>query len=162
MIDKQNIITGVGVGNNIEDWDNDYIDLQYEPAKKEAYLERYTELLNQGLEEDEAEEQANDFVDNEWMYDSCGTDQLYGSWLQDEQDKYYPDPDGEYAMIYDSNNNIYQVVYSKFAIKSYHCSPCYPGQGDIDTEGELIAYCLPPDMMDERWLEENKNRIINL
>ena len=158
-MNKNDIIVGVGVGNNIEDWDNDFIDLQYEQTLKELIknAKDKAEELELDVDSDTIEEDSI-----EKLAGFIGTDQLYGSWLQDEQDKYYPDPDGEYAMIYDSNNNIYQVVHSKFAIKSYHCSPCYPGQGDIDTEGELISYCLPPDMMREEWIEENRDRIINL
>ena len=155
------IITGVGNGSYIQHWDYEFIDLQYEGAKKEAFIDKYIELVNAGMDENDAEDEAKNFVDCEWecpIMDS--TDQLYGDWLKDEEGKYYPNPNGEYAMIYDGNINIYQVVYSKYAIKSYHCSPCYPGQGDIDTPGELLAYCLPPDIMDDKWLEENKDRII--
>lgn len=153
------IITGVGNANYIGEWDYDFIDLQYETAVQEKRKELITEFENNNEEYDEDEVT---FMAQEELIDFNGTDQLYGSWLQDEEGKYYPNINGEYAMIYDSNENVYQVVHSKWAIRCYKCSPCYPGQGDIDTEGSLLAYMLPPDMMREEWIEENQHRFVEL
>lgn len=153
-----NIITGVGNANQIQEWE-DFIDLDFEIA----LTEKIKELISIAEENDKPYEQEDIACEAvEQLEGFSGETQLYGSWLQDGEDKYYPDPDGEYAMIYDSNNNIYQVIHSQYAIQCYHCSPCYPNQGDIDSEGDLLAYCLPPDMMNEEWIEENKDRIIKL
>jgi hypothetical protein len=140
-----NIKTGVLNANNTEYfWDENYIDLDYENA------------LNEYLKENPEDENGDQFD-----YDSSGGTQLYGKWLKDEEGKYYPDPSGEYACIYDSNYNTIQVVYSKYCMFVSLCSPCYPDQGDLDSfPGEknimgnpVYAYCLPADLMNEEWLQ---------
>ena len=59
---------------------------------------------------------------------------------------YAPDPKAEYSAI---AGEIYtQVVHSKYVQNCVLCSPCYPGQGDLqmDGRGDFIAYTLPPDV----------------
>jgi len=66
---------------------------------------------------------------------------LIGQWLKDSEGLYYPDPEGEYAAIV---GEIYtQVVFSNNLKRCALCSPCYPGQGDLDSEGEFLTYDLP-------------------
>jgi hypothetical protein len=68
---------------------------------------------------------------------------LIGNWIKDNNGLYDYDPDGEYAAIV---GEIYtQVVYSKYTKKVKLCSPCYPGQGDLDSSGEYLAYTLPSE-----------------
>ena len=98
----------------------------------------------------EFEQMNPDFTDSDWQ---CFVDDLYceghthlyGEWIQDENGAYMPDKNGEYAFIYDSNYNTIQVVWSKHTIKGSLCSPCYPGQVDVGSSGDFIAYALPPD-----------------
>jgi hypothetical protein len=62
---------------------------------------------------------------------------------------YKPDPNAEYSAIM---GEIYtQVVRSKYVINCALCSPCYPGQGDLDnTYGDgYETYSLPPSMFGE-------------
>lgn len=63
---------------------------------------------------------------------------------------YVPDPDAEYSAII---GEIYtQVVRSKYVQSCELCSPCYPGQGNLeqDGKGDYITYTLPPDVWGER------------
>ena len=40
------------------------------------------------------------------------------------------------------------------------CSPCYPDQGDLNSEGEDVwAFCVPPELMSNEWLSSNGHRI---
>ena len=68
---------------------------------------------------------------------------LIGNWIKDSDGLYEYDPDGEYAAIV---GEIYtQVVFSQHARRSNLCSPCYPGQGDIGSDGDYLTYDLPPE-----------------
>jgi len=61
------------------------------------------------------------------------------------EEYYFPDPDAEYSAVI---GDIYtQIVASKFWITAHHCSPCYPNQGDVDTDGINPTYMLPPDVV---------------
>ena len=60
---------------------------------------------------------------------------------------YKLDPDAEYSAISHEINT--QVVRSKWVKSCPRCSPCYPGQGDLDNKGVHETYCLPPDLFDE-------------
>lgn len=145
-------VTGVLGGNGVEElWNEQFVDLHYE----EARAEREAELL-----EEEAED-IDEILDREFE-DFQGETHLYGDWLKNEDTgKWEPDEEmGEFAAIYDNNDNIIQVVWSIWAKPAHYCSPCYPGQGDLDTEGDYyFAYCLPPELMNEAWLEEYGDKI---
>ena len=70
---------------------------------------------------------------------------LIGDWIKDKDNEglYTHDPNGEYAAIV---GEIYtQVVFSQHTRRSNLCSPCYPGQGDIGSDGDYLAYDLPPE-----------------
>lgn len=130
--------TGVYSGNDIawENVDNDFIDLQYEAA--------VAELVASGMDEAEIEHELDSF--------ETGTEQLYGDWLKDEAGLYGPDPKGEFAMIYDSNSNVAQVVFSRVVKFGRPASPCYPGQVDAraddpsapNTRCQTVAYYALP------------------
>lgn len=88
----------------------------------------------------------------EWELDFTGDTQLYGDWLKGDDGKYYPDPNGEYALIYNSNDNFVQVVYSTVIRYGRMCSPCFPGQVDArlddpdhPTDIHIQAYYALPD-----------------
>ncbi len=68
---------------------------------------------------------------------------LIGDWIQDKDELWDYDPNGEYAAIV--RESVTQVVFSKYTKKAALCSPCYPGQADNDTSGEFLAYDLPPE-----------------
>ena len=43
-----------------------------------------------------------------------------------------------------------RVVWSRWTRRCALCSPCYPGQGDLDTPGEYLTYDLPPEVYGDR------------
>ena len=110
--------TGVYSGNDIARENLcDFIDLDYESA--------VAELEANGADEDELIDAMDCF--------ETGQTQLYGEWITDAEGKYTPDPTGEYAMIYNSNENTAQVVFSSVVRYGRPASPCYPGQVDART-----------------------------
>ena len=125
-VDSEIPTTGVISNNSVEFLNDELysgIDLDYENWLKENVNEEDLDYYESGPD----------------------TTYLLGDWLKDEEDKYYPDPAGEYAAIC---GEIYtQVVFSKYTKKCALCSPCYPGQGDLDSEGEFLAYTLPADLI---------------
>jgi hypothetical protein len=95
------------------------------------------------------EEIEEETPEDEWEFIECSSDhtRFLGDWLKDDEGKYYPDPAGEFAAI---EGEIYtQVVFSKVTKRVALCSPCYPGQGDLDSEGEFLAYTLPAELLND-------------
>ncbi len=79
--------------------------------------------------------------------DPCHT-KIFGDWILDTNTgEHSPDPNGEFAAI--ENEDYVQVVFSKFTKRCNLCSPCYPGQGDLDSTGEFLTYALPPYLTGE-------------
>ena len=134
------ITTGVYNGNQIN-WDcmdYDFICLDCESAIQEF------------------KDMNPDYTDSELdqEYDSLycdGHTHLYGSWVLDDKDNYMPDESGDYSIIYNSNYNTLQVIWSETIITGGLCSPCYPGQVDVGSQGDFKAYGLPD------WLIYNPN-----
>ena len=133
-INSEKPITGV-ISNHTAQW-------LYEESYNAIDLD-YTEFAHE-IENDDllSEDEKQIALDN---YESMGDNTLLiGSWLQDEKGLYYPDPDSEYAAI--MRESVTQVVWSQFTKKCALCSPCYPGQGDLDSKGDYLAYDLPVDI----------------
>jgi len=77
-------------------------------------------------------------------YESDSPTVLIGDWIK-RNGKYQPKKSGEFSAIV---GEIYtQVVYSKNFKRCGLCSPCYPGQGDLDSTGEFLTYTLPEDLI---------------
>lgn len=97
-------------------------------------------------------------------YEGGWGDQQYliGDWVKDDNGLYDPDPAGEYAAIvnYDGGMTI-QIVYSKWVTRAALCSPCYPGQVDLDTPGEYLGFDLPPELYGERRQNPNTAQLWN-
>ena len=72
-------------------------------------------------------------------------ERLLGDWKQDEEYKWYPNPEGEWAAI--QRESTVQVAFSKTTTRGALCSPCYPGQVDLGSEGEFLAYTLPGELL---------------
>lgn len=129
QVDSEIPITGVETNNRIEFltdeiYSSNSINLTFETWVKEE---------RPSIEEQE---------DYEWSNDQTF---LIGSWKKDSDGLYIPDQTGEYSAIV---GEIYtQVVWSRTTKKCALCSPCYPGQADLDSTGEFLAYCLPDDLM---------------
>ena len=125
-------ITGV-ISNNTVEFLNEKIDagidIDYENFLKE--------LAGQELTEDEY----NDAVE---FYENDAATILIGSWIKDNG-QYTEDVNGQYAAIV--RETVTQVIYSKHTTRAALCSPCYPGQADLNTIGEYLAYTLPADII---------------
>lgn len=163
-----------------------YLPTAIEPAYEEArvdrmraFVEAHTTEVEDGQvdfegydSEDEmliaAEDAANEELED-WNSD-CYL--LLGDWERTNPDAgllEYPtydiDKEGKHgwAGIYRRDTgSILQVVWSKFTMMSHYCSPCYPNQSDLDTDGDsMLGYCLPPDEWDDGWKDENFHRLVN-
>lgn len=127
-VDPDVPVTGV-VSNNTPEFLNDEIDSGIDPEY---------ELLSEKEAED-LQEYSPNYV-------------LIGSWKKDEDGKYTQDEEGEYAAIVDLDQfYTTQVVWSKYTKRVKLCSPCFPGQGDLDSPDPkgCLAYDLPPDVYGE-------------
>lgn len=86
----------------------------------------------------------------EWIeyYEPEGEDLLVGSWRQDKTGQWLVNHNGNsgYAAVVNDDGYI-QVIWSKHFKQCRPCSPCYPNQGDLTTEGSLWTYSLPPHLM---------------
>lgn len=139
-------ITGVVQNNRIEF----LIDaMYYENGINLTEIERCAECKLERTGDEDAPGLESLF---EYDCDSCMTDQsqdtwLIGDWKKDSDGKYEPDKeDGErgYSAIV---GEIYtQVVWSKDMQRCKLCSPCYPGQGNLGSKGDFLAYDLPKDI----------------
>ena len=171
------IIGGVTTGNSVSPdfYDENSIDLGYERhvqsthyqcvdcgtywSEDEASDEKCIDCNSDNVNEVDGQE-----IDHFDFDGYCSETFLYGSWKKNDDGKYGPDETGEYAAIYDINDNHIQVVWSKFALKCYQCSPCYPNQrvfqGDLDAAGENWTYCLPAEWMNDEWREEFEKHMV--
>lgn len=118
----EEIVTGVYNANDFN-WEyipQDFIDLWYENSLQE--------LIEQGKTEEEAWE--------ELEFWEGGEEQLIGDWVKNKDGLWEPDinkngNNEEFAMIYDSNNNIGQVVWSRnIKYGRWAFFGCYPNQVD--------------------------------
>ena len=78
---------------------------------------------------------------------------LIGDWIKDADGLYAPDEKGEFAAIVTSSSfNCVQVVWSKWTTNvRAMCSPCFPGQADLDSgEGNIVAYTLPDYLLENQ------------
>ncbi len=75
----------------------------------------------------------------------AGTTYLLG-YKKDLKGDYVPDPNAEFSAIVNVDEITTQITRSKWVSKTALCSPCYPGQGDLENSGENIAYTLPPSI----------------
>jgi hypothetical protein len=139
-VDSDMPVTGVLSVHDVEwEWINDEICITCKSIQKEIESD-------ESMDEDKKEEEL------EFLECDSSHEKIMGNWLQDKQGKYYPNPNGEYAAII--NETTIQVVYSKFTARGPLCSPCYPGQVDLnhnsnDSTGEFIGYTLPKELLRE-------------
>jgi hypothetical protein len=84
---------------------------------------------------------------------------LLGAWKK-VKGKWEPSKKkGDFSAIIQSEDEYVQIVWSKYAILSRWCSPCFPRQGDITSEGNILTYCLPPEFHTPEFLKENLERM---
>jgi hypothetical protein len=102
------------------------------------------EMIRLGIDigfEEHLKECSKEYHDD-CYYDDCPS-YIIG-YKKDEKGEFVPDLTAEFSAIVNGNENTTQVTRSKWASRVRLCSPCYPGQGDLDTSGEYLAYTLPP------------------
>jgi len=167
-VNSEKPTTGVFQNNHVEYmWDamNDAVSLQYEEALDEFIGEKIKELiefLGEYLHSEDYEKLCDLVAElNEPDLDCVdSTDWLIGFMQVKSEDKsnawywfdnlgcgYIPDPDAECSAIV---GEVYtQVVRSRWVLTGSLCSPCYPGQVDADSEGDFLAYSLPPDYFED-------------
>jgi hypothetical protein len=150
-VNSEEPITGVLNGNQIAwEWMDDGTCLDCEEVINKHYrhtdFDEYCEKCPYCVE-------ADDFC-LDWLL--CeGHDHIYGDWILDTKtEQYSPDEKGEFAAIYNGNYNTLQVVWSKFTTRAALCSPCYPGQGDVGSKGEFLAFTLPDYLLIETYINE--------
>ena len=103
--------------------------------------------------EKECEEEYCDCMDV-WQYPL-----LLGTWKKEKGLWMESKKRGEYSAIIQEDSEHIQVVWSKYAIRCNKCSPCFPNQGDITSDGDRLAYCMPFEFFEDEWLKENKDRL---
>jgi len=118
LVDMEKPTTGVSSSNELPNWFYEFetIDLGYEEAVE-------------AVEGEEIED-----------YDSTGP-WLVGDWRKSEDGKYEPF-DGKEGFSAIQRESVVQFVLSRTTKRGAPCSPCYPGQVDLDTDGEFLGYTL--------------------
>lgn len=140
-VDSNEPTTGVYSFSDLPEWyfqeNGDYINLDYE-----TWLEEH-KLTCEACQNDEYCPELE-----YWEYQPSDT-KLTGQWIKDENGQYSPDENGEYAAI--ERESTVQVVWSK-TVKRFSslCSPCFPGQVNVDSDSEtddngFLAYVLPTE-----------------
>jgi hypothetical protein len=139
VVDTDKPITGV-IGNNeivqfiSDETCGDAIDLGWEDAIAEFQAEH-------GREPDDDERDAMA------MSDVSGP-HLIGDWKKDDDGIWEPDKKGSQGFSALVRETVTQVLWSETTTKANHCSPCYPGQADIGSDGEFLAFTLPAESFD--------------
>lgn len=96
--------------------------------------------------EEHCRECEEEYHDNCWC--EIGDETELINFLYDEKtEKYIEDESKEYSAIY--HNGVMQITRSDYFVFCGACSPCYPGQGDVTSKGNLKAFCLPSDLLPE-------------
>jgi len=143
-VDSDEPTTGVLQNNEIEFLQDamfyeDGVNLSYEAHCQEYHTDPTDpDLCFEDADDDEHECYWNDDPQDTW---------IIGDWCKDSDGKYEPVKNGPrgYAAIV---GEIYtQVVWSTHTTRCALCSPCYPGQGDIGSDGQFLAYTMPPEYM---------------
>ena len=72
---------------------------------------------------------------------------LVGDWTQDQvTKKWEPNEKGSAGFAAIFNEDTVQVAWSRHTFKGDLCSPCFPGQVNLEEPGDWIGYELPPSM----------------
>ena len=137
LVDTEEPIVGVIANNDIGQWISDVypdaIDLGWEAAIEE-YKAEHGPDAEPGFDETDGWESDGPYLVGDWMK---GAD---GLWVEDRDEEH-----GFAAII---NEVTTQVIWSLTTTRAAHCSPCYPGQGDIGSDGEFLTFTLPADCFD--------------
>lgn len=159
-------VTGVVSCHNVE-WIYEEIDYRaVTNLSYDGYMEQNIADMTRAWQNRQGEDDMTPDEDllEEWrdqlgeQYEESGDTYLIGSWYFDDASKQWevnksPDlaDDDAYAAIVDCDfsGGIVQVVWSRFVTRGGLCSPCCPGQVDLDNEGEFVGYDLPLSLYGE-------------
>lgn len=85
-------------------------------------------------------------------YPECDSShtKIIGGWIEVNR-LYEPDKTSEFSAIV--RETTIQVVWSTTLHRGALCSPCYPGEVDLDSKGDYLAYCLPHHMLNDEYLK---------
>jgi hypothetical protein len=130
-------VTGVIQANNVSS-----------EAVSDEFMGNGIDLTYEEYIEENGEDAAEDYESNGDSTYLCG---FYKKEEGPDKGEYVPDPDASVSAIFRADSNVIQVVRSKWIVRDARwCSPCYPGQADLDsTGGGVEAYTLPEDWFDE-------------
>lgn len=97
----------------------------------------------QEIEEDDSLDEDEKQSELDWSECDSSHTRIFGDWILDTNThQYTPDKEhGEFAAI--ENESTVQVIWSIFTKRGALCSPCYPGQIDLDSAGDFLGYTLP-------------------
>ena len=123
IVDSENPLTGVLNSNSVA-WDA--FSMDYDCLTCEEIID-----------------ESDDPDDLDWLECDSSHTRIHGDWIKDTKTGLYePDKTGEFAMI--ENESTIQIVWSKtIKLNVGLCSPCHPGQADLDSTGDFKAYTLP-------------------
>lgn len=89
-------------------------------------------------------------VDYDQLECDSSHQKLMGDWVLDtntnQWDVNKAGDEGYSALM---NEDTIQVIWSRWTERHALCSPCYPGQADVDSKGEFLCYVLPPELRGE-------------
>lgn len=132
-VDSEEATTGVlNVGSVAWEWlDNEHC----------LTCEEWIEELDRQLKDGEIDEDEY-YHETESIECDSGHERIIGDWIKDNEGLWDADRvGGEFAAI--ENESTVQVIWSRYTKRGALCSPCYPGQVDLDTPGDWLAYTLP-------------------
>ena len=91
-----------------------------------------------------------DYDEKQYLLDFIECDsshtKIFGDWIFDAKTKQYDiDKNGEFSAI--ENESTVQIIWSKYTKHGALCSPCYPGQVDLDSSGSYLGYTLPKELL---------------
>ena len=104
------------------------------------------EEIYESIENDESLDYDEKQSELDWIECDSSHTRIFGDWIFDTKTKQYtPDKKGEFAAI--ENETTIQIVWSKYTKRGNLCSPCYPGQVDLDSDGQYLGYTLPIELV---------------
>jgi hypothetical protein len=102
--------------------------------------------IQMDIESDESLDDDERDAELEFIECDSSHEKIIGDWKINKYGKYEHDETGEFAAIV--RETTIQVVWSKSTKRGALCSPCYPGQVDLDSEGDFIGYTLPDYLLE--------------
>lgn len=158
--------TGVISVNSLE-WIHDEVDYHaVVNLSYDSYLEQnLNDRMREWQQDNDTDDDPDDDLLEQWrdelgeQYEEQCDTYLIGSWRFDDASQQWEidknpnlkDEDAYAAIVdYDFSGGIVQVVWSRFVSRATLCSPCCPGQCDMDSEGGYIGYDLPLSFYGDR------------